>query len=291
MKECNVCPRKCLVDRESKQRGFCGEGAGITVSRVGLHMWEEPSISGSRGSGTIFFRGCNLRCVFCQNKTISRGGGSFRELSETELAEEMLTLQQMGAHNINLVTPTHFAPRIAHTLELVKDELTIPVVYNSSGYESIDTLKRLEGLVDIYMPDFKYSSPNLSTDYSNAPDYPEVAEAAVIEMFRQVGEYVIDSEGIMRRGLIVRHLVLPACRKDSFEVLDKLVEILPKTAFKLSLMSQYTPDFAADCEFKNLRRRLTTFEYDSVLEYAVSLGFDGYFQDRASATAEYTPEF
>lgn len=291
MKGCNICPRKCFADRGTDIKGFCGEGEKMAVSRIGLHMWEEPSISGSRGSGTIFFRGCNLRCVFCQNKLISRGGGAYRELDSKALAREMLSLRDMGAHNINLVTPTHFATQIAESLTLVKEELGIPVVYNSSGYESVETLRALDGLIDIYLPDFKYASRKLAEDYSNAPDYPKVAEAAVAEMFRQVGANVIDSDGIMRRGVIVRHLVLPSCRADSFDVLDILCRILPKNEFKLSLMSQYTPEFAADCQFKNLRRRLTSFEYDSVLEYAISLGFDGYFQNRSSATSAYTPDF
>ena len=291
MKECDICPRKCFADRGADKKGFCGEGDTVTVSRIALHKWEEPSISGTRGSGTIFFRGCNLRCVFCQNKLISRGGGAYRELDPKSLAREMLTLRDMGAHNINLVTPTHFALRIAEALSLVKCELGIPVVYNSSGYESVDTLKKLDGLIDIYMPDFKYASAKLSADYSNAPDYPSVAEAAVLEMFGQVGENVFDNEGIMQKGLIVRHLVLPACRADSIAVLDTLCRILPKDKFKLSLMSQYTPVFAADCEFKNLHRKVTTFEYNSVLEHAIALGLDGYFQNRASATSAYTPDF
>ena len=291
MKGCNICPRNCFADRESDKKGFCGEGEKIAVSRIGLHMWEEPSISGSRGSGTIFFRGCNLRCVFCQNKLISRGGGACHELDSKELAREMLGLRDMGAHNINLVTPTHFVPHIAEALRLVKGELGIPVVYNSSGYESVESLRALEGLIDIYLPDFKYASQKLAADYSNAPDYPKVAEAAVSEMFRQVGANVIDNEGIMRRGVIVRHLVLPSCRADSFDVLNILCRILPKNEFKLSLMSQYTPEFAADCDFKNLHRKVTSFEYNSVLEYAISLGLDGYFQSRSSATSAYTPDF
>lgn len=291
MKGCNICPRECSADRGSDKKGFCGEGDTVAVSRIGLHMWEEPSISGTRGSGTIFFRGCNLRCVFCQNKLISRGGGAYRELDSKSLAREMLALRDMGAHNINLVTPTHFAPRIAESLSLVKCELGIPVVYNSSGYESVDTLKMLDGLIDIYMPDFKYASAKLSAEYSNAPDYPKVAVAALTEMFRQLGENAFDDEGIMQKGLIVRHLVLPACRADSIAVLDTLCRILPKDKFKLSLMSQYTPEFAADCEFKNLHRRVTSFEYDSVLKYAISLGLDGYFQSRTSANSAYTPDF
>ncbi len=286
-----LCPRRCGADRSSGALGFCGEGEKIAVSRASLHMWEEPPVSGVRGSGTIFFRGCNLRCVFCQNKTISSGGGAYRELSVAELADLMLSLEERGAHNINLVTPTHFADKIARSLELVRPRLGIPVVYNSSGYETTETLDILDGLIDIYMPDFKYASPALAKDYSSAPDYPEVALAAIKEMHRQVGVPVFDSEGIMKRGLIVRHLVLPACRKDSFAVLDKLAAALPVSALKLSLMSQYTPEFALDCAHKNLHRRITTFEYNSVLNHALSLGFDGYFQALSSASAQYTPNF
>lgn len=254
-------------------------------------MWEEPPISGSRGSGTIFFSGCNLRCVFCQNKLISRGGGNRRTVSTEELCQIMLELMDAGAHNINLVTPTHFADKIALCLENIKDKLSIPIVYNTSGYESVETLKKLSGLVDVYLPDFKYASNDLSKKYSQAPDYPEVASEALSEMYSQVGECVFDDNGIIQKGVIVRHLVLPSHRKDSMDVLDLISALLPKDKIKLSLMSQYTPDFALDTEFKNLHRRLTTFEYQSVLRYAEELGFDGYFQNISSATTEFTPDF
>ncbi|MBQ7384291.1 MAG: radical SAM protein [Clostridia bacterium] len=291
MAECTLCPRQCGADRALGELGFCGESNRITVSRASLHMWEEPPISGARGSGTIFFCGCNLKCVFCQNRVISSGGGVRRELNADELSELMLELEAAGAHNINLVTPTHFSDSIALSLEQVRHKLKIPIVYNSSGYESLDALKRLDGLVDVYLPDFKYASPDLAKKYSSAPDYPEVALAAVSEMFRQVGECLFDDGGLMKKGLIVRHLVLPACRHDSMNVLSLIADTLPVKSVRLSLMSQYTPEFALTCEYKNLHRKLTSFEYNSVLAHAESLGFDGYFQALSSASSQYTPNF
>ena len=291
MSECRLCPRECGTDRASGEHGFCGEGENMIVSRASLHHWEEPPISGSRGSGTIFFGGCSLRCVFCQNKTISSGGGARRAVTEAELADIMLSLEEQGAHNINLVTPTHFADKIASCLEAVRPRFGIPIVYNSSGYERVETLRMLDGLIDVYMPDFKYASASLASDYSSAPDYPAVALAALVEMYRQVGACEIDGEGIMKKGLIVRHLVLPSCRKDSIAVLDTIASALPTDAIKLSLMSQYTPEFALDCEYKNLHRRLTSFEYRSVLHKAIELGFDGYFQTPDAASTSYTPDF
>ena len=291
MSLCTLCPRRCGADRRTNEYSFCGESRTITVSRSMLHMWEEPSVSGKRGSGAIFFCGCNLRCVFCQNKTISRGGGNRRELSISELADLMLSLRDEGAHNINLVTPTHFSDSVAHALESVKHKLGIPVIYNTSGYDSQEALHTLDGLVDVYLPDFKYASSELAGAYSNAPDYPEVAEKAISEMFSQTGGVRFDKDGMIQKGVIVRHLVLPSCRKDSFAVLESLRKLLPVSQIRLSLMSQYTPEFALDCEFKNLHRRVTSFEYSSVLEKAISLGFEGYFQERSSASDKYTPDF
>lgn len=290
MIKCFLCPRECGTAREL-HRGYCGEMDTAVISRAALHMWEEPPISGTRGSGTIFFCGCNLKCVFCQNKTISRGGGTRKEVSSDELADIMLSLEAQGAHNINLVTPTHFAHKVIDALYKVRHKLTIPVVYNSSGYEKAETLKSFEGLVDIYLPDFKYASGELAALYSCAPDYPEVARAAIKEMFRQTGDYKIDEDQIMQKGVIVRHLVLPSCRRDSISVLDIIADTLPVNDIKLSLMSQYTPEFALDCEFKNLHRKLTSFEYNSVLGHAIELGFDGYFQHISSASSSYTPDF
>ena len=290
MSICNICPRACGIDREHHQ-GFCASPERATVSRVSLHMWEEPSVSGDRGSGTVFFSGCNLRCVFCQNKAISRGDSDARLYDVDALAELFLSVEAMGAHNINLVTPTHFILPISKALDKIKPRLSIPVVYNSSGYELADSLKMLDGLVDVYLPDFKYASGELAKKYSSAPNYPEIARAALAQMYRQTGGVTFDEAGMITRGVIVRHLVLPSHRKDSIAVLDSLAELLPIKDIRLSLMSQYTPEFATDCEFRELHRRVTSFEYNSVLEHALSLGFEGYFQHRSSASASYTPDF
>ena len=290
MSICDLCPRGCKKDR-STELGFCASGESASVSRVSLHMWEEPPISGIRGSGTIFFSGCNLRCVFCQNKAISRKDSSAEIHTPDSLAELMLRVEDMGAHNINLVTPTHFVLPISEALGKIKSRLSIPVVYNSSGYELVSSLKLLDGLVDVYLPDFKYASKDLAKKYSRAPDYPEIAAEAITEMYRQAGAVSFDDDGMIKRGVILRHLVLPSNRHDSIAVLDMIAKLLPIKDIRLSLMSQYTPDFAKDCEHKELHRRVTSFEYNSVLDHALKLGFDGYFQHRSSATAEYTPDF
>ena len=291
MEKCTLCPRECNAHRRGGELGYCGQGANMRVARCDLHFFEEPPISGKRGSGTIFFSGCSLRCVFCQNRAISRGEAVGREVSVDELCQMMLELQSRGAHNINLVTPTHFADKIALSLGRVKDKLNIPVVYNTSGYEKVETLKLFCGLVDVYMPDFKYISGELSAAYSFAPDYAEVAEAALCEMYRQVGACRYGEDGMLLRGMIVRHLVLPSCRKDSIAVLGRLAEILPKEDILISVMSQYTPEFAMGCGYKNLERRLTDFEYSSVAAEADRLGFSGFIQGRGSASAKYTPDF
>lgn len=291
MKEsCEQCPRKCGTNRENKV-GFCGVPWDFCVARASLHQWEEPSISGSCGSGTIFFAGCNLHCVFCQNREISHGENRGCALSAEQLEALMLHLRDSGAHNINLVTPTPYAEQLIPVLRTVKPKLEIPVVYNCGGYESIDTLRALDGLVDIYLPDIKYLSPTLSARYSSAEDYFPVALAALHEMLNQTGKPIFDNTGLLTRGTIVRHLVLPACREDSMNLLSNLSEQFGNNAFLLSLMSQYTPDFAKHTPYPNLHRRLTAFEYDSVLAHARRLGFDGYFQARSSATNAYTPNF
>ena len=290
--KCNVCPRGCLIDR-SRAVGFCGASDKMSVSRVALHEWEEPCISGTRGSGTIFFAGCNLRCVFCQNKAISSSRDAFsgaREMTPAELVTAMISLQEMGAHNINLVTPTHYVPLIREALVAARPLLDIPVVYNSSGYESASAIRSLSGLVDIYLPDLKYYSSELSGRYSAAPDYFEVARKALTTMFSEVGEAKLE-DGIMKRGMIVRHLVLPGCRKDSIALLSELAKILPVDKIKLSLMRQFTPDFVDRDKYPELCRRLTSFEYDSVVRHASTLGFDGYVQSAESASSAYTPSF
>ena len=295
MSLCNLCPRKCNIDRSKGSIGYCKEGDALRIARIAPHHFEEPPISGSRGSGTVFFSGCSLCCLFCQNKDISRQGGSGKIINDNELYEQILCLAEQGVHNINLVTPTHFLHRIIPLLEKLKKsgQLHIPVVYNSSGYENVDSLRRLDGLVDIYLPDFKYFSSELAKKYSAAPDYPEVAQKAIAEMYRQVGkyEYSKDEPSILSRGLIVRHLVLPSCRADSIALLKKLAEIVPVKDILLSLMSQYTPEFALDTPYKELHRRITTFEYEQVVKCAEELGFDGFIQARSSASSGFTPDF
>lgn len=255
-------------------------------------MWEEPIISGSRGSGTIFFAGCNLRCVYCQNYEVSHNAKG-REMTVKDLAERMLELQRQGAHNINLVTPSHYAAQVVEALGRVKKQLYVPVVYNCGGYESVETIDALAGLVDIYMPDLKYFSPKISLEYSGAKDYFKVAKPAILRMQQQVGAPLVDSEsGIMVKGVLVRHLVLPGCRKDSIAIMEQLSTMFTPDDFLLSLMSQYTPDFVPeDCPHENLRRRITSLEYESVVREVEKYGFRGFVQQRTSASAAYTPTF
>ena len=290
MAMCELCPRMCGADRENGERGICGANADVRVARVALHAFEEPCISGTRGSGTIFFSGCSLGCVFCQNRTISREAVG-RDMDRRTLGKAMLALQEAGAHNINLVTATHVADRVAEALSDVKPLLHIPVVYNTSGYERVETLRMLEGLVDVYLPDFKYASGALAEKYSSAPDYPEVADRAIAEMVRQTGPVVLDEDGMIVRGTVGRLLVLPSHRADAMAVLDRLAAVVLPSEIRVSLMSQYTPEFALDTPYRELHRRVTRFEYESVIEYALSLGFDGYTQEKTSATAAYTPSF
>ena len=290
MASCNLCPRACGADRSRGERGACGAGADMRVARVSLHAFEEPCISGTRGSGTIFFSGCSLGCVFCQNRSISRAAVG-QVMDGHALGEAMLSLQEKGAHNINLVTATHFADRVAEALSDVKPRLHIPVVYNTSGYERIETLRMLEGLVDVYLPDFKYASGELAARYSSAPDYPDVAARAIAEMYRQSGSVCFDENGMILRGTVVRVLVLPSHRADAMAVLRRLADTVPPSGIRLSLMSQYTPEFATDTPYRELHRRVTRFEYESVTEEAIRLGFDGYMQERSSASSRYTPNF
>ncbi len=290
MSKCKLCPRECGADRENGEIGFCGAGSEIKIARCAPHYWEEPPISGERGSGAVFFSGCTLKCVFCQNREISHGGLG-KSVSDSELESMIISLSKEGVHNINFVTPTHYTDKIAAILKKIKPALEIPVVWNCGGYEKEETLDLLDGLVDIYLPDFKYFDSELARAYSKAPDYRDVATRALKKMFSQVGKVELKPDGTMARGMIVRHLVLPGCRKDSIRVLELLSEIFPPDEIYLSLMSQYTPDFALDCEYKNLHRRITSFEYDSVAERARELGFVGFMQERNSAVADFTPKF
>ena len=272
LKSCELCPRRCGVNRLKGEKGFCRSGLELMVSSFHSHFGEEPPISGYQGSGTIFFTNCNLRCVFCQNYPISHLGHG-NKITAEELAEMMLNLQRKGCHNINLVTPTHFVPQILSGLLIACEKgLKIPIVYNCGGYEGVKTLKLLEGIVDIYMPDIKYGGTEEGDKYSSAPDYFRIAREAVKEMHRQVGSLKMDKDGIAKRGLLVRHLVLPNGLARTKEVLSFLVnEVSPKTY--VSIMSQYFPAYRAK-EFKELNRKITPREYEEVICIAEELGLN-----------------
>ena len=283
---CTLCPRKCGVDREAGQLGFCQMPAHALAARAAAHYWEEPVISGSFGSGAVFFSGCTLRCGFCQNFEISTGGRGF-DVTPSELRKTFENLIDDGVQNINLVTPTHFLPDILPALE---PKLPVPVVYNCGGYESVETLCELEGKIDIYLPDFKYSDPALAGKLSAAPDYPEVAAAAIAEMFRQVGRPVI-RDGVMERGMIVRHLVLPGCVDNSLGVIDRLSQMFRPGEILVSLMSQYVP-MGRLVQTPPFDRRVTEDEYAAVQSWMELCGMeDGFFQDFSAASTEYLPQF
>lgn len=288
MAVCELCPRRCGADR-SVGRGVCGADDTLRVARAALHMWEEPCITGARGSGTVFFSGCPLRCVYCQNYEISRGIAG-RAITVRRLADIFLELQSQGAHNINLVTPTHYVPQILAALELARaGGLSLPVVYNSGGYELPETLRSLRGFVDIYMPDFKYASPALAQAYSGAPDYPDVAKAALAEMVAQCGTARFDGD-VMTRGVLVRHLVLPGCTRDSKAILKYLRETYGDSIY-ISIMRQFTPTPACR-DYPELNRRLSRREYDAVVDYALSLGIEnGFTQEGAAAKESFIPPF
>lgn len=288
---CHLCPRHCGKNRLSGETGVCGAGGLPKVARASLHQWEEPCISGTRGSGTVFFAHCNLGCVFCQNHLISHGGFG-RDLGIEQLAAVFLRLMERGAHNVNLVTPTHFLPQVAAALGIARARgLSIPVVYNTSAYESPEALAQLEGLVDVYLPDLKYCSSDVSRRYSSAPDYFPVATRAILEMQRQVGSAVFSEEGIMTRGLLIRHLVLPGRVDDSKRVLDWIRSSLPRETY-VSVMSQYVPMHLVASRCPELDRRVTEAEYEEVLDHFDSIGLEnGFMQDASSQDESYVPAF
>lgn len=290
LKECHLCPRNCGVDRLAGQKGFCGVDAGIMVARAALHMWEEPCISGKEGSGAVFFSGCSLGCAFCQNRTISKGQ-SGKVITVEHLAELFLDLQAQKANNINLVTAGHFLPQVREALILAKEQgLTIPVVYNSSGYEKAEMLRYLEGLVNIYLPDLKYLEADLAGKYSHAKDYPEVAMKALEEMVRQVGMPEFDERGMMKKGVIVRHLLLPGHVRNSKKVLEYLYGTYGDQIY-ISLMNQYTP-MPAMKDDPQLSRKVTDREYDRLLDHAISFGVTNCFiQEGETAKESFIPEF
>ena len=266
-------------------RGVCGVGSLPKIARAGLHMWEEPCISGTRGSGAVFFSGCGLKCVFCQNESISHGGEG-KIVSVERLAQIFRELEAAGAHNINLVTAAQFVPAVIAALKIYRPK--IPIVYNSSGYESVETLRMLEGYVDVYLPDFKYIDSSMAKLLSGAADYPEVAMEAIREMVRQTGEAVYDEEGMMLRGTQIRHLVLPGLTGDSMRILTAIADEFP--GIPVSLMGQYTP-FGKALSIPGMNRRVTKKEYKRVLAHMDAIGLPGYRQELESADAQYVPAF
>lgn len=284
--KCGLCPRNCGVDRKT-ETGYCGVSDTVKIAKAMLHFGEEPPITGKNGSGAVFFSGCNMRCVFCQNYEISHKCYG-KEVTAERLGDIFLELQEKGAENINLVTATHYAEQAAKALERVKDRLVIPVVFNCGGYEKVETLKMLEGLADIYLPDVKYYDDNIAVRYSGAKGYFKAAFAAVEEMVRQTGKYFIDGRGLMKRGVIVRHLILPGCYKDSISLINRLEEFKDKVL--ISLMRQYYPCGEA-ANFSEINRKLTTFEYRKVLNECERLGFEGFTQEKGADNGEMTPEF
>ncbi len=266
--------------------GFCGADERIRVAKIMLHHGEEPIISGENGSGAIFFSGCNLRCVFCQNEPISHGK-SGTVMSASELIDAAIRLKESGAENINLVTAAHYALQLIPIIKEIRERTGLPIVYNSSGYESVQTLRALSGLVDVYLPDYKYASAELAEAYSHAADYPETALAAITEMYAQCGKAVVEN-GRIKRGVVIRHLVLPGSRNDSIEVMRSIAKHFPNAL--VSIMRQYTPEFNRS-EYKVLDRRVTKFEYNSVLAEAERLGIEGFSQESGCETDEMTPDF
>ncbi len=299
---CRLCPRECSVDRSAGQAGVCGVpgGGSVFAARAALHMWEEPCISGKTGSGAVFFSGCPLRCVYCQNYHIARAEAG-KQITRERLAEIFLELQEKQAANINLVTPTHYTPEIVWAVEAARRQgLVIPVVYNCSGYEKVETLRTLEGIVDIYLTDFKYMEPETAARYSKAPDYPEAAKAALEEMVRQMETArfsegrtelaVFDEEGMMKKGIIVRHLLLPNHLKNAKAVVKYVYESYKGQVY-LSLMNQYTP-LPQVKDWPELNRRVTKREYERLVDYAVSLGVEnGFIQEGETAEESFIPEF
>ena len=290
LKSCEVCPVRCKVNRINGELGFCRAGFDCIVSKAFPHLWEEPCISGTKGSGTVFFSGCNLKCVFCQNYEISQEMvGKPRDLKA--LAEIFLRLQERGVHNINLVTPTIYSPQIAEAIKLAKERgLKVPIVWNSNAYENVEILSKMEGLIDVYLPDLKYYDDEIAYKYSKARNYFEYASKAILEMVRQVGEPEFDEKGIIKRGVIIRHLVLPGYVNDTKKILKWISENLPAGVY-VSLMSQYMPYYRTE-EYPEINRPLTKKEYDEAVEYFFEVGLEnGFIQGEGANSEEFVPDF
>lgn len=288
-KNCNLCERKCNINRYEK-KGICGATNKLKVARAALHYWEEPCISGSSGSGTIFFSNCNLKCLFCQNKKISTNGFG-KEITINRLSDICIELQKQGANNINLVTPTHYVPSIIKGIKKAKKKgLNIPVVYNTSSYESIDTIKSLNKIVDVYLPDLKYKDDTLAKNYSNIKDYFKVATRNIEEMYNQVGKPIFNQEGIMIKGIIVRVLLLPGHLNDAKEIIKYLYDKYTNNIY-ISIMNQYTPVEKID-KYINLNRKVTNEEYDELIDYACNLGIENAFiQEGETQEESFIPDF
>lgn len=286
MAQCNLCPRHCNAQRtDSAGQGFCRMGTQPVVARAAKHMWEEPCISGTRGSGTVFFSGCTLGCVFCQNEPISHHALG-RRMDAPMLSQLFARVEALGVHNINLVSPTHFAPVILDALKLRKPD--IPVVWNTSGYETVDMVHAAEGLVDVFLPDFKYASPETARQLAGAPDYYDVALQAIRAMCEVTGAPVYDAEGLLQKGTLVRHLILPLRTAESIRILDTIAQQLPEGT-PVSLMRQYTP--MNNVTIAGLDRRLTQREYARVRDHMLALGLPGYLQQKEAADSAFTPAF
>lgn len=288
MNLCTLCPRRCGINRKAHP-GFCGMTDDIKIARAGLHLWEEPVISGERGSGTVFFSGCNLRCVFCQNFDISSGGNG-KTVDVARLKEIYQELISQGAHNINLVTPSHYIEPILQSLET---PLPVPVVWNSNGYDSVDSLRKLDGKVQIYLPDLKYADNAAAKKYSGAPDYFETACAAIDEMYRQTGNFEFDDDGMLKKGVIIRHLIMPGLIENSLKVIDYVSKRFAPGEVLFGLMRQYIPHgkVSADC-YPEINRRVSDEEYQIIEDALFASGIeDGYVQDESSASSEFIPQF
>ncbi len=290
LEDCTLCPRECHVDRTRGETGYCGRTHELLVARAALHYWEEPCISGEKGSGTVFFSGCSLGCVYCQNRNIAQGLAG-KSITVDRLAEIFLELRDKGAENINLVTPSHYAPQITEAISLAKGKgLTLPIVYNCSGYEKLTTLKLLEGSIDIYLPDFKYMDRTPALRYSGCSDYFETVSEAISEMVRQTGEPVFDERGMLLKGVIVRHLTLPGYLEDSKRILMYLYHTYGDRIL-ISIMNQFTP-LEAVKEYPEINRRITEEEYEELVDYAIELGIEcGYIQEGETASESFIPEF
>lgn len=290
LKNCKLCPKNCNINRLKGELGYCKSGINVKIARVSLHSWEEPCISGKNGSGTVFFSNCNLRCVFCQNHEISSQSIG-KEISINRLSEIFIEQQQRGAHNINLVTPTHYVPQIIEALDLAKSKgLNIPILFNTNGYENIETIKLLKGYIDVYLPDIKYFNNKYSEKYSNAKNYFLYASKSVKEMFKQVGEVQFDNNNLIKKGVIIRHLMLPGLLFDSKKIIDYIYNTFGDSVY-ISLMNQYIPMYNS-WNFPEIDKPLNEKHYDSMIDYCLSLGIkNAFIQDKGSNSIDFIPKF